>query len=377
MTERRTLLGFRAAAALSFVALCVWLPVSPTPSRAATTGLGAGSGSPSAQPIPLLAYYYIWFDTNSWNRAKIDYPLIGRYSSDNMAVMRRQVSEAKGAGITGFLVSWKDTPALDRRLAAIAQVAAAARFKLGIVFEGLDFHRNPLPMNEVQRSFGYLASHYARDPVFNLFGKPVVIWAGTWKYTRDQLTSITGTFRSELSILASEKQLATYQAVAGLFAGDAYYWSSADPLRTPGYKQKLDAFSSAVHQHGGLWIAPAAPGYDARLIGGTRTIPRRGGQTLRLAMNAAIGSSPDAVGVISWNEFSENTYVEPSLKYGSTPLNVIAGVEHASPAAIPDFDSSGQSGLSAGPVRFIIVGAVVFILVGAAGTVLVRRAYRR
>ena len=94
-------------------------------------------------------------------------------------------------------------------------------------------------------------------------------------------------------------------------------------------------------------------------------------------MNAAIGSSPDAVGVISWNEFSENTYVEPSLKYGSTPLNVIAGVEHASPAAIPDFDSSGQSGLSAGPVRFIIVGAVVFILVGAAGTVLVRRAYRR
>ena len=34
-------------------------------------------------PDPLFAYYYIWFNADSWNRAKIDYPLLGRYSSDD------------------------------------------------------------------------------------------------------------------------------------------------------------------------------------------------------------------------------------------------------------------------------------------------------
>src|SRR5512138_753305 len=33
--------------------------------------------------IPVMAYYYIWFDPQSWDRAKTDYPLLGRYSSDD------------------------------------------------------------------------------------------------------------------------------------------------------------------------------------------------------------------------------------------------------------------------------------------------------
>ena len=37
----------------------------------------------NSQPTPILAYYYIWFDTKSWDRAKTDYPLLGKYSSDD------------------------------------------------------------------------------------------------------------------------------------------------------------------------------------------------------------------------------------------------------------------------------------------------------
>jgi hypothetical protein len=327
---------------------------------------------PSGQPIPVLAYYYIWFDPNSWNRAKVDYSALGRYSSSDVAVMRRQVALAKTAGITGFLVGWKDTPVLDRRLAALVKVAQAADFKLGLVFQGLDFHRNPLPMAEVRSSFSYFAARYAGNPVFDLFGKPVVVWSGTWMYTRAQMASITQAYGSRLSILASEKQPASYLAVADLFKGDAYYWSSVDPLATPGYQQKLDALAQTVHMRDGLWFAPAAPGYDARLIGGARVVPRRGGETLRLEMNAALQSSPDAIGVISWNEFSENTYVEPSRNYGSTSLKAIAGIEHANPGAIPNFDSSGPSGFHVGSSRFAILGVVAIILAGSAGAVVLR-----
>jgi hypothetical protein len=58
-------------------------------------------------PTPLLAYYYIWFDPTSWNRAKTDYPLLGRYSSDDQEVMRQHIRWAKAAGVDGFVVSWK------------------------------------------------------------------------------------------------------------------------------------------------------------------------------------------------------------------------------------------------------------------------------
>jgi len=345
----------------------------PAAAVAAARPTVASAGSAQAKPIPLLAYYYIWYNASSWNRAKIDYPLAGRYSSDDVAVARQQVSQAKHAGISGFLVSWKDTPVLDRRLAKIVDVAADANFKLGIVFEGRDFHGKPLPMADVERSFHYLVVHYRKNPVFHIFGKPLVAWSGTWAYTRPELATVSHAYGAKLTLLAMEKDPAQYQSVAGLFRGDAYYWSSVDPLHTPGYAQKLDEFSAVVHQHGGLWIAPAAPGFDARLVGGTRVIPRRNGQTLRLEMNTAIGSGADAIGLISWNEYSENSAVEPDRTYGGTALKVIATIEHAKAPAVTNFDSSAPSGFDPGPSQFVILGALIVLFAGSVAVIVRRR----
>jgi hypothetical protein len=158
-----------------------------------------------------------------------------------------------------------------------------------------------------------------------------------------------------------------------LFRGDSYYWSSVDPQHTPGYTRKLDEFSTAVHQRGGLWIAPAAPGFDAQLVGGTRHIARRGGQTLRLEMNAAMDSSPDAIGLISWNEYSENSEVEPSRAHGADALKVIASIEDAKVPAIAEFNSSGPSGFHAGPSQFAILGALVVLVAGSIAVIALRR----
>ena len=386
--------GLAAAAALAalptLLALLVFAPVlaanpaspagsptasspanSPAPVSSAATAGAASPGPLSAagtpnQPIPVLAYYYIWFDPNSWNRAKMDYPVLGRYSSSNVAIMRKHVEWAKQAGIDGFLVSWKDTAVLDHRLALLVKVCAAAHFKLGIVFEGLDFHRRPISMIDVDNSFRYFAQHYAGSPVFTWAGKPLVIWSGTWMYTSSQMASVTNAYRPQLTILASQKQPSAYEAVAPLFDGNAYYWSSVDPLSTPGYQDKLDQFSAVVHSHGGLWIAPAAPGFNAQLLGGTRDVPRRGGQTLRLEMNAAMSSSPDAIGLISWNEFSENSAVEPSTMYGSSSLMTLATINHAHPAEIPNFDSSGPAGASNGWWQFLALAGLGVVIAGSA-----------
>jgi len=148
-------------------------------------------------------------------------------------------------------------------------------------------------------------------------------------------------------LLGSERSADAYAGRAALFDGDAYYWSSPDPLSTPGYQRRLNGLAAAVRADGGRWIAPAAPGFDARQIGGTSVVPRRDGQTLRAAWTGALNTSPDVLGLISWNEFSENSYVEPSKSFGDTYLKLVGDLTAALPAIGSPADSSAAPESSA------------------------------
>jgi phospholipase C len=313
-------------------------------------------------PDPLFAYYYIWFNAGSWNRAKIDYPLLGRYSSDDRDVMRKHVEWAKRAGIDGFIVSWKSTPVLNRRLNRLAEVAGAQRFKLLVIYQGLDFEREPLPARRVARDLELFRSRYADAPAFDFFPKPLVIWSGTPRFSRAELASVTQRARRSLLVLASERNVHGYRRLADLVDGNAYYWGSVDPSTYPGYAQKLADMGRAIHARGGLWIAPAAPGFDARLVGGTNVVERRDGATLRSELDAATASQPDAVGLISWNEFSENTHVEPSERYGSRYLDAVADVRGARLPALPDFDSSEPAATGVNYGLPLLAGICLFVV---------------
>lgn len=273
--------------------------------------------------VPVLAYYYIWFDTQSWDRAKTDFPSLGRYSSDDAEVMRQHIQWAKESGIDGFIVSWKSADKLNRRLDQLVKIADQENFKLAIIYEGLDFDRNPLPLEQVDADFNYFVQHYADNPVFDLFRKPMIIWSGTWKYSVDEIRSVTETKRNNILILASEKNVEGFQRLSNYVDGDAYYWSSVNPDTHSGHLDKLTAMGETIHKDGGIWIAPAAPGFDARLVGGTSVVERKNGQTLRTELNTALQSLPDAIGLISWNEFSENSHIEPSQNYGHLYLRVL------------------------------------------------------
>jgi len=334
---------------------------------AAAGGRAAEAGQPAGNPQPMLAYYYAWFDTISWRRAKTDYPLLGRYSSDNVRVLRQHVRWAKQAGIDGFIVSWKSTKTLNRRLAKLVAIARRENFKLAIIYQGLNFERSPQPVARVARDLRKFARQYAKDPVFDVFGKPMVIWSGTWKFSAESIARVTAPLRNKLLILASEKNVRGYDRVRDSVDGDAYYWSSVDPYTYPNYQGKLDDMSLAVHNDGGLWIAPAAPGFDARILGGKREVPRNDGDTLRREIDAAVQSSPDAIGLISWNEFSENSQVEPSRRYGKRYLTILRDIRGAHVSPRTDIDSSDvPSGIGYGlPILTGLVGVVFAALLVA------------
>jgi hypothetical protein len=359
---RRAVAGALLAAALSVVAGGI--------PAAAASGAGAPGASAASAPgqTPVFCYYYIWFDPRSWNRGKIDYPAAGRYSSSDPKVMRRQIEEAKAAGITAFLVSWKGTAVENARLEQLAALAAELHFKLGLVYEGLDFQRRPLPVSEVAGDLQWFARSFAADPVFDIgvggFDRPLVVWSGSWAFSTADITQVVQPVRSQLMVLASAKNATDYARVAPLVDGDAYYWSSVNPATMSGYGQKLAAMSQSVHAHGGLWIAPSAPGFDARLIGGTSEVPRNGEATLRAEFDTALSSQPDAVGLISWNEFSENTHIEPSMRYGRTYLDLTAQLISARapvPPTAVDSSSGGGGGLTAGFALALLAAIAVVI----------------
>jgi Glycosyl hydrolase family 99 len=309
------------------------------------TETGSAMKTPSAavtwqEPVPLMAYYYIWFEKQSWERAKSDYPLLGRYSSDDRTVMEQHVRLAKAAGIRGFIVSWKSTSKLDPRLEQLMDVAAQEDFYLWIIYQGLDFNRDPQPISTIDHDLEYFITNYADHPAFAMYDKPVIIWSGTWAYSPQDVYAVTSSYSDNLYILASERNLAGYQRLAGIVDGNAYYWSSVNPETFPGYEEKLVTMGQAVHDNGGLWVAPAAPGFDARLIGGKNVVERSDGATLLRELNSAQLSSPDVIGLISWNEFSENTHLEPSGRYGKQALDVLTRRQLTHSPTIKDFDSS-------------------------------------
>jgi hypothetical protein len=324
------------------------------------------SAASLSSPIPTLTYYYIWFDSSSWSRAKIDYPLLGRYSSDDRSVMLQQVEWAKAAGIEGFIVSWKSTDVLNRRLEQLIEVAEQENFKLALIYEGLDYSRNPLPVATVASDLDYFIQHFASRTPFQLFAKPLVIWSGTWKYTPQEISQVTQNRRNSLLILASERNLTGYQNLSGLVDGNAYYWSSVNPDTYSRYQDKLSQMGQAVHKNGGIWIPPAAPGFDARLIGGNNVVNRNNGATFRTQIATAMASSPDALGIISWNEFSENSYIEPSQNYGFTYLNILSDINHLPAPAIGEFDSSEPAATFAEVIphsKWVALGGIFTLIV--------------
>ena len=320
---------------------------TPVPATAATKAPSAAASTTTPASVPgppLFAYYYQWFVPNSWNRAKTDLPELGLYSSEDPWVMRKHIQQAKAAGITGFIVSWKDTPTNTRRLRTLMTVAAEERFSLSMIYQGLDFYRNPLPVARVAADFVTFAKQFAGNPVFaRLGGKPLSIFSGTWAYSHADVARVTSAVRPGMLVLSTEKNVEGYRRLADVTDGDAYYWSSVNPATNTNYATKLKEMSEAVHADGKYWIAPFAPGFDARLVGGTKEVPRNDGATLRTQYATALKSSPDALGLISWNEFSENTHVEPSKKYGDRYLKVLAELRHTSPPEpATAVDSSAQ-----------------------------------
>jgi Glycosyl hydrolase family 99 len=327
--------GFVTAAAIAATMLGGMAAVAgsaPGGTQAAAGARGPMTAVAAGHRVPVFAYYYMWMTGSYWSRHKLDHPawpFPGDYRSDSPAVIKWQVRQAKATGITGFIVSWKDTPAYRRILPLVERAARAGGLRLAMEYEGLNASRQPLPVAKVAADFRFFTSRYAPSPVwYRISGRPLTMWAGTQQFSRAAVASVTAPVRSKILVLSSGNNVAEFDRLAALTDGDAYYWSSVDPARDRDYAAKLAAMGAAVHRQHKIWIAPFAPGFNATLIGGHRIIPRDNGATLRAEYATAARSAPDILGLISWNEWTENTYMEPSIHFGFSYPKFLKGLVH-------------------------------------------------
>jgi hypothetical protein len=343
------------------------------------SGTNAGAPTPTtttSASVPLFVHYYLWWDASHW-RARlgtavadgstrlpaslaadgctatpaapgdtlIDVPArsLGLYSQDDAATLATQVRLAAGYGINGFVVSWSGTGAADQtaagrafnaRLAALVDVVHAynrshpTKFALMLGYEGLDNERKPRPVASIRNDLAYFVHAYGTDPAFSVprYGsKPVVMFLDSREFTPSQLQQIVPPFRSRLTVIGDEHGVAAWRrGVSSLFDGDGWYWSEEDPYSNSHAFSTLVALSRELHAEHKLWFSPLSAGYDKASFGiGGKCVPRRNGQTLSLLYAGNARSNPDGWMLISWNEYYENTYVEPSLRYGTHTLDVL------------------------------------------------------
>jgi hypothetical protein len=261
------------------------------------------------------------------------------YSQDDPGFIEADVREAAAAGLAGFAVNWIGTGSVSqtatsnvysKRLATMVNAvrkvnAEGIPFKLWLSYKA---SAKVLTSSAVANDLAYFARTYGSDPVFDRAqsSRTTVIWNGSRKYPVSTLQSMSAAFRSKLRIIGDETTWST--ARAPYLDGNAYYWSSQNPYSNPQSFAQVKSLAASVRASGRnpdgsakAWIAPLAPGYNKQLAGGSSCTPRNGGNTLKTIFNGNRSSNPDAWALISWNEITEGTYIDPMTRFGRQDLD--------------------------------------------------------
>jgi glycosyltransferase involved in cell wall biosynthesis len=302
--------------------------------------------SRSESKIQLGAHYYPWYvsgeNIQHWNEnaefaSVTDFPLGGAYSSTDPAVIRRHLSMAMDAGIDFFVINLQVTfrgfnpteIAATRKLFQIAE-EEAYRLKLSVL---LSFDAEEPAV--IRESIETIQEEFISSPVYHRFGRRPLIWyylngpfMGYFFFQNKQLVRLNqGLHPMAAGALVYNKFLP--RMMRTFFSG----WCVYSPLEIGPPKVRKTLWKKGYrdfHEDGGkIRLFSICPGYDDtriqsydRMHNRYRKVPRRGLKTYEEMQDFAsrLQPVPDLVVITSFNEFHENTHIEPSKRLGSLYL---------------------------------------------------------
>jgi len=122
----------------------------------------------------VLAFYYAWFDQNTWTRNLVSDLPAQPYLSSDPAAIARQIQQAQGAGIDAFVVSWigQNNPT-DWNFKTMLGLAQSTHFAATIDFEVEHFGTTA----QVVNALNYVNSAFMSQPAFlRDNGRPILFF---------------------------------------------------------------------------------------------------------------------------------------------------------------------------------------------------------
>jgi hypothetical protein len=294
--------------------------------------LAGGPVRIEAGPPPLvLAFFYPWAQHWNWSSNRLlDQPL-NLYSTDLPDEVMRSLGDARAAGLDGVIVSWRgDTNWNDRRLRIVLDQAQTLGLRVSILVETLlakevlsDGTHGRLDDKVMRKWLEKAFDIFAKHPAFLRLGERPIIFV----YVADAFTPLDWRITVQslehsgrnIFLMADSLDPAFLESFSGAFTyatasisqPDLERFDSDQALRTQSYN-----LSSGGKRRVGA--ATVSPGYDDSLLGRETTfvVDRANGALYDAQWRAAVAARPDWILVTSWNEFWENTHIEPSVRYG-------------------------------------------------------------
>jgi uncharacterized protein YraI len=290
--------------------------------------LGLTIPAASAQEGPLvLAFYYAWFDQNTWASGQsVDLPA-EPYNSADRAAIERHVSQAQSAGIDALVQAWygpqEANNQTETNFRTLLDLAQAKGFKAAVDLEVTSPFLGSVAT--VSHALTTLLATHAQHPAYLRYrGQPVIFFWRQQQFSVEQWAAIRSQVDpNRTAFWIAEGTDLAYQAV---FDGHHLYsiaWAASPADQLAKWGERVRAYAAA-NGLGRLWVATAMPGYDDTRLPRPNAfaVPRRNGDYYRETWQGAVASRPDMIIITSFNEWPEGTHLEPSAGYGNFYLDL-------------------------------------------------------